>query len=361
MTPRHSIVGRLSYSKWIGSDRWRRVGLAVALAVLGLLTFFPEKQHAIVTLTPSDPSSLGLGDTLQQLGQGSSVFGSQAAIDLTVKIGRSLYVRREVSKRLHLAEKLGKTELQIVRWLDDQVTIRSLRGGIIQIDVKKSDGDFAKALVSTYADAIRDELGAISRKQIDYKRTTLENLVAKASERLDRAQAAYDAFRRTSKYGEPGDAISQVATRVPTLEQQILDKERTLQTYRQFATGENTQVKQAEAELRSLRSQLVEAQSSEQRDGSLGEIIDDSTTSKKLQRELGVSRDLYYSYRKFLQGTVVEVLTSQANMRILEPAYLDSDRQINILPLALAGLLLLVGLSIEFYKMRPPLEAAVLA
>ena len=132
-----------------------------------------------------------------------------------------------------------------------------------------------------------------------------------------------------------------------------------LNAARQFATDDNFSVRQRLAEMEALQRQLNEARSvSPQQQSSVGQVVRQSTRVDKLRRDLVLAQSLYDSYKRFLQGTSVENLTSTANIRILEPAYIDSQRQYNWLPMSIGVLLLLLGAAIEVYMIRPPLDGA---
>ena len=356
MTPPRTIVGSLYHSRPLRRP-WHRRGLfAVILAILALLSFFPEKYRAAVTLTPTDPGSLGLGQALGQLGALNSVFGSQAAVEISLKIANSVETRRAVIKRLNLVNRLGlKNEDSASRWLEDHVDVRALRGGIVQVETLNKDPTFARELVGVVTDEMRFRLADIARRQTAYKRDILVKLVSQADDRLTRAQAAYDAFRRSTRFSNPGGAIEAIGNRIPVLQAAIKAKEVELNAARQFATDDNISVKQILSEIAALRTQLAQFQALTPQDqNSLGRVVDQSTESLKLERELALATSLYYNYRNFLLGTTVEDLTSLANIRVLEQPFIDTDRQINVLPMALFILVLLLAVMIEFYAMRPP-------
>ena len=357
MTPPRSITGKLATLPVLRNSWFRRMIVLVLVAICAVLTLFPQEYRAAVSLTPTDPTSLGLSSTLGQLGAVGNVFGNQAAVEVSLKVARSEYVRSRVAKQLDLERTLGKSMIETHRWLASEVDVRALRGGIIQIEIKQRDPEFARRIVAAYGEAVREQLAIVARSQTIQKRDILIQLVDNASDRLAKAQAAYDSFRLQTRYSSPQAAIYAAGDRVPALEAAIRSKEVQLSAMRQFATDEHISVRQVRAEIGSLQAQLAEARStSPSNKSSVGEVVSQSTRVDKLRRELEVAQTLYDNYKRYLQGTSVEDLTSSANIRVLEPSFVDTARQFNTLPLAIGLVILLLGLAIEFYQMRPPLE-----
>lgn len=356
MRERRTLIGTIARAPVLGNLWLGRAVLIFILGILLILSFFPERYRGAVTLTPTDPTSLGLSGTLGQLGALNSVFGNQAAVEIALKIGRSLAVRQIVAKQLGLMEKLNfENPLEMHRWLEKNVTIRSLRGGIVQFETLNRDPALAKALVGAYASATQGELAKISRRQTEYKREVLIELVTDASQRLSRARGAYDSFRLRTRYADPDSSLSAIGSQIPRLQVAIRAKEVELNAARQFATDSNMSVRQILAEIAVLRGQLsqAEATSPEQRD-SVGRAVSASTQAERLERELKIAQTLYDNYMRFLEGTSVEDLTSTASVRLLEQPFVDTARQINWTMLAAALALFLLWIALEFYRMRPP-------
>ena len=359
MVPRQSLTGRLAATRLLGSALWRRLLLALALAICAVLALFPQPYLAVVTLTPTDPASLGLSQTLGQLGAVQSVFGNQTAIEVSLRVAQSDYVRGLVDDRIKLEQRLGADHVHTLRWLDHNVDVRALRGGIIQFSIKLDDPKLAKEIIAAYADAVREQLAKISRTQTAYKRKILSDLVQQSSEKLAVAQAAYDTFRLQTRYSSPQAAISAIGDRVPKLEDAIKHLQVDLNAARQFFTDDNLHVRQIEAQITALRQQLADAQSTSPVDlNSVGRVVRQSTEVDRLRRELDLAQSLYDSYKRYLQGTSLEDLTATANIRILEPAYIEAQRQYNMPFLLLGLVMLLLGLTIEGYLLRMPVGAA---
>ena len=357
MTPPPFIIGNIAESRWFAHAWRRRVIVVVLLVLFGLLALFPRQYRIAASLTPTDPATLGLSGALGQFGSFTNVFGSQAAIEVSLKVARSLEVRQIVVRKLdlvrtrHFADDRGA-----LRWVEKQVDIRSLRGGIIQMEMKNADPQLGLSVVGAFADATRERLATISRQQTAYKRGVLVDLVKSSKRRLDLAQDDYDAFRRRTRYSQPGVSIGAIGQRGPAIQAALKAKEVQLQAARAFATDDNLSVRQIIAEVNALKTQLNEASSLDSSDpNSVNRVVVQSTQVQDLERDLGVARNLYESYRRFLDGTAVEDITATGNVRILEPPYVDTDREYSTLPAALFILVLLAGLAIEFYLLRPPL------
>jgi capsule polysaccharide export protein KpsE/RkpR len=356
MTPPRNIIGALYRAPILRRPWWRRALFAVLILISALLTLFPERYRAAVTLTPTDPSSLGLGSTLGQLGALNTAFGNQAAVEVSLKVARSVYVRDTVIRQMNLVRRLDvDNALEASRWLERRVDIRTMRGGILQIETLNRDAAFGQKLVSTFQDAIRNRLAEIARRQTAYKRRVLEQLVREASDRVRVAETAYNRFRLGSRFADPRFSFSAISQRIPNLQAAIRAKEVQLNAERQFGTDDNPSVRQVQAELASLRRQLVEARAVNPQDQeSTGQVVRQSTEVRELERQLLLAQSLYDGYRRYLEGTAVEDLTSTATVRVLEPPFVDTARQYNLVPAGMAVLLILLALAIEFYGFRPP-------
>lgn len=359
MTPVSGAIDNIVANRWFG-DRWLRRGVALILIVVcGILALFPQQYRASVTLAPTDPGSLGLGGALGQTSAFNSVFGSQAALEISLNVGRSQRTRQIVMQKMDLIKRLHfSTEIEADRWLRSNVGVRAMRGGLLQFEVKNRNADLALDLVSTFTDAARQRLGEVARSQTAYKRQILGELIGKADARLIKARADYDAFRLRTSYTAPASAIAGIGSRVPAIRTMLKSREIDLRTARAFATDDNMSVKQIKTDMAALQEQLKEARKSDPNEPySVDRVVKESTQVARLERELWLAQSQYDAYKLFLEGTFVEDLTSTANMRILEPPVIDTERQFNVLPAAIAILVALIAIMTELYLMRPPLSA----
>ena len=350
------MTGTFARLRWVNRPLTRRLVFAGLIAIFILLGFYPERYRAAVTLTPSDPTTLGFNPTQVQFGALNNMFGNQAAIEIALKVASSVQVRDRVDQQLKLQQKLGlDSRSETHRWLERNVDIRALRGGIIQIQMRLGDASFARTIVGAYEEAARQQLAEISRRQTAYKQEVLTRLVTDSSDRLARAQGAFDTFRLGVRSPDPTIEAGIAGSRVNNLQQAIKNKQLELAAARQSYSDENLVVRQLLAEAATLRGQLAQAEATApgQSQG-IGRAVSTSTQFRKLQRELGIAQSLYDTYIRLLEGTVIDNMTSTANIRVLEPAFVDTSRQLNYPALALALALLLILFATEFYELRPP-------
>jgi capsule polysaccharide export protein KpsE/RkpR len=275
-----------------------------------------------------------------------------------MRVGRSQETRKIVIDKLHLMQKMDFANgIEADRWLASQVNVNALRGGLIEIDMKTRDQQFGVSVVSEMVKAIRFRLGEISRNQTGYKRRVLIELLRRSNVRLAEARTKYDAYRRETGYTAPGPSLGAIGARVPYLRNAIKAKEMELTKARAFATDNNMAVRQINTEIEVLKSQLTEALKLDPKQPySINRVVVESTKISDLELELMIAQQQHDSYKFYLEGTTVEDLTSVANIRVLELPYIDTARQSRPIPAAIALLIVLFSLVIEFYLMRPTIS-----
>ena len=102
MTPRTSLIGTITGWPFFSRFWQRALVFGIVAAIFMALAFFPQRYRASATLTPADPATLGLSGTLGQLGAINSVFGTQADVEVALRVATSIYTRQRVIDELHL-------------------------------------------------------------------------------------------------------------------------------------------------------------------------------------------------------------------------------------------------------------------
>jgi capsule polysaccharide export protein KpsE/RkpR len=245
-----------------------------------------------------------------------------------------------------------------IRKIERMVTIRALRGSIIEIQVQDTDSDFAFKLATEYSHALQRRLTQLSLAQTEYKRTVLNNRMRDASERLARAEAAMNAFRTKYQLPVPDVQLGAAVSQLTGLQGELLAKQVELQTALRFSTDQSMQVKSIRSDIATLETQLHQAQMQARIPAGLTAtgIADISSQYTDLNRDLHFAQALYESYARYLEGAAIEELTSDFNMQEIQPPFVDPSYHFNLWALGSLLVLVLFAAASELYMARPPLS-----
>lgn len=155
MTPPPTVIGSLRRTRGMRIPILRRALFGTALAICAMLTLYPERHRAAVTLLVVDPA-----------GQPPRAFPDtrdRPAVQAVLRIARSVEVRQRVLRRLTPIARLELAdEPSAQRWLDGHVAARTMRGGIVRIETAMRDAAFARQIVAAYQAATQQRLAEIA-------------------------------------------------------------------------------------------------------------------------------------------------------------------------------------------------------
>ena len=342
---------------WVRGPRWRLRMYAALAVVLAVLCLVPQPYEARAKLVPQEPGSLGLGSTMNALGGQLGGFaallgGAKQPIDLYLTIARGREVADAVITRLKLADRYGsarKAQLALAKKVD----VHSLTGGVIEIETRSRDVEEAEALTRAYVAAVTDRLNALSRDRVLRKQQVVRARFRQAGERVVKAEAALQAFRRRNRLAEPEAQLGAELSLRAGLQAQLQAKQVELQTLRQFQGDENPQLRAVQSEVAALRAQI--ARTADPASGAAGPNVaglsEVSGAYLDLYRDYRFAQALYEVYARSSEEIAVEALAAEtaSDAQVIEAPRLDADRKYNVPAVALLVMVIALALFTEVY------------
>ena len=118
-----------------------------------------------------------------------------------------------------------------------------------------------------------------------------------------------------------------------------------LQTLEQVATPNNIQVQNARTEIAGLQGQIAEAEKGSGTGGGLNLASLSQTNSAyfNLYRDEQTANILFQVYTRYMEELTIDQMSADENMDVIEPAYVNPERQYNLAAVGLFGFCFDVG------------------
>ncbi len=340
--------------------RW---GIYAALSlVFGILVLYPQPWVARAKIVPQDTSSSAASTTnlLGALGAGAQSIGSlltggRPSNDLYLILGRSDTVTEQVINSLKLVGPNGrypsmrKAKLALAKKVD----VRLLLGGVLEVETKVYDPDEAVRLTQAYEKAISWQLAQFGRQLIINKQRIVKNRYRDAVERVARAEAELDTFRRTNNLPDPEEQLGSALTQRATQQAEVQAKLVELETLRQSRGPENPEIQALESEIAALRRQIAETVTPavDAAGPNLAGLSAIATKYYTLYRNVRFQQQIYDVYQKSAEQVEVEELAAESAsyIQVIDRAHLDAERHFNVWAIAALCAVLLLAVFTEWY------------
>jgi uncharacterized protein involved in exopolysaccharide biosynthesis len=297
-----------------------------AFAVLAIVVSFilPPRYTATVTLLPPQQNSTVGGILASQMG-GMAGMAALAGAGLGIKNPNDMFVAMFKSRTVEdaMVQRYGLMQEYHARYRSDaakdfeaRVTIDGTsKDSLIHISVDDRDPKRAAELANGYVDQFRNLSQHLALSEASQRRLFFEQQLEQAKNNLADAEEALKKTELTTGVIQLDSQARALIEAAATLRAQIQAREVQIQGMQTYATGENSDVVQAQRELDSMRAQLAKLGGSE--NDSSGEIL----VPKGRVPEAGLEyvrklRDVKYN------ETIFEILARQ-----FEVAKLDEAKQ----------------------------------
>jgi tyrosine-protein kinase Etk/Wzc len=299
----------------------RMTAVFTVLAII-LSLLLPVHYTATVTLLPPQENSSMAAAMASQLGN----LGGMAALTgggLGLKNSNDRFVAMLQSQTVEdaMVQHFGLMQEYHKRYLSDarkdfegHTTVDgSSKDGLIHISVEDHDARRAADLANGYVDQFRDLSQHLAITEASQRRLFFQQELEQAKNNLANAEEALEQTEQKTGVIQPDSQERALIESAASLRAQITAREVQIQGMQTYATGENSQLIQAQQELAGLRAQLAKLGGSEDAAGS------EFMIPKGLVPKVGMEyirrlRDVKY------YETIFDILARQFEMAKLDEA-----------------------------------------
>jgi uncharacterized protein involved in exopolysaccharide biosynthesis len=254
------------------------VRITAVFAVLAVIIslILPVRYTALVTLLPPQENSSMGGMLASQLGN----LGGMAALaggSLGIKNPNDRYVAMLQSRTVEdaMVQHFGLMQEYHAKLLSDarkafesHTTVDgSSKDGLIHLSVEDHDARRASELANGYVDQFRDLSQHLAITEASQRRLFFQQELEQTKNNLANAEVALEQTEQKTGVIQPDSQERALIESAASLRAQITAREVQIQGMQTYATGENSELIQAQQELAGLRAQLAKLGGSEDTSG----------------------------------------------------------------------------------------------
>jgi uncharacterized protein involved in exopolysaccharide biosynthesis len=243
---------------------WVTAGFTIAALIISLL--LPKTYTATLTLLPPQQNTSVAAALASQLGGMSGMaslagggLGLKNPNDKYVALIKSRTVEDAMVKRYNLMQEYHQKLLSNARQVfESHAKVEdSTKDDLIHISVQDGNPQRAAELANGYIDQFRDLSQHLAITEASQRRLFFEQELEKAKNNLVTAEEGLKQTELTTGVIQPESQERALIESASSLRAQIAAREVQIQGMQTYATGENSQLIQAQQELAGLRAQLA--------------------------------------------------------------------------------------------------------
>jgi uncharacterized protein involved in exopolysaccharide biosynthesis len=309
---------------------WFTVGFAILALVVSFI--LPRRYTATVSLLPPQQSTSMGGALASQLsGMGSIAaltggsFGFRSPNEMYVSMLKSRVVEDAMVQHFGLMEEYDKDYPTDARKaFEGRVDVNgSGKDGLIHISVEDHDPRRAADLANGYVDQFRNLSEHLAITEASQRRLFFERELTEAKDKLAGAEEALKQTEMTTGVIQLDSQARALIESGAAIRAQITAREVQIQGMQTYATGENSQLIQAQRELEGLRAQLAKLGGSAEGDGLIvpkGRVPEAGLEYIRRLREVKYSETIFDILARQFEIAKLDEARQGALIQVVDPA-----------------------------------------